>query len=85
MGEVYRATDTRLGRGRNHPRADRGRAKCFSGTQSESAGGQPALAEYDLFAPGGTSTGLTVLAPYKELDQGFSVSFVLGFAPPKKV
>lgn len=45
---------------------------------------QPALAEYDLFTPGGASTGLTVLAPYKELDQGVSVSLVFSFAPPKK-
>ena len=46
---------------------------------------QPALAEYDLFAPGvGGNTGLKVLAPYKELDQGFSVSLVFSFAPPKK-
>ena len=29
-------------------------------------------------------TGLTVLAPYKELDQGLSVSLVFSFAPPKK-
>jgi len=42
---------------------------------------QPALAEYDLV---GGYTGLTVLAPYKELDQGFSVSLVFSFAPPKK-
>jgi putative salt-induced outer membrane protein YdiY len=45
---------------------------------------QPALAEYGLRTPGGIDTGLTVLAPYKELDQGFSVSLVLSFAPPKK-
>ncbi len=45
---------------------------------------QPALAEYDLFTPGGVPTGLTVLAPYKELDQGVSVSLVFSFAPPKK-
>jgi putative salt-induced outer membrane protein YdiY len=45
---------------------------------------QPALAEYDLVTPGGIDTGLTVLAPYKELDQGFSVSLVFSFAPPKK-
>ena len=46
---------------------------------------QPALAEYDLFAPGvGGNTGLTVVAPYKELDQGFCVSLVFSFAPPKK-
>jgi putative salt-induced outer membrane protein YdiY len=45
---------------------------------------QPALAEYTLCAPGGSCTGLTVLAPYKELDQGFSVSLVFSFAPPKK-
>jgi putative salt-induced outer membrane protein YdiY len=45
---------------------------------------QPALAEYDLYTPGGIPTGLTVFAPYKELDQGFSVSLVLSFAPPKR-
>jgi putative salt-induced outer membrane protein YdiY len=45
---------------------------------------QPALSEVPLFGPGGTPTGLTVLAPYKELDQGFSVSLVFSFAPPKK-
>jgi putative salt-induced outer membrane protein YdiY len=45
---------------------------------------QPALAEYALCAPGGPCTSLTVLAPYKELDQGFSVSLVFSFAPPKK-
>jgi putative salt-induced outer membrane protein YdiY len=46
---------------------------------------QPALAEYDLFSPGvGGNTGLKVFAPYKELDQGFSVSLVFSFAPPKK-
>jgi putative salt-induced outer membrane protein YdiY len=45
---------------------------------------QPALAEYRLYTPGGIDTGLKVLAPYKELDQGFSVSFVFSFAPPKK-
>lgn len=45
---------------------------------------QPAFAEYDLVTPGGIDTGLTVLAPYKELDQGFSVSLVFSFAPPKK-
>lgn len=45
---------------------------------------QPALAEYGLYTPGGIDTGLTVLAPYKELDQGFSVSLVFSFAPPKK-
>jgi putative salt-induced outer membrane protein YdiY len=45
---------------------------------------QPALAEYNLYTPGGINTGLNVLAPYKELDQGFSVSLVFSFAPPKK-
>ena len=45
---------------------------------------QPALAEYDLYTPGRHDTGLTVVAPYKELDQGFSVSLVFSFAPPKK-
>jgi putative salt-induced outer membrane protein YdiY len=39
----------------------------------------PALAEVPLV---GSSS--TVLAPYKELDQGFSVSLVFSFAPPKK-
>jgi putative salt-induced outer membrane protein YdiY len=41
----------------------------------------PALSEIPLVGPGGAST---VLAPYKELDQGFSVSLVFSFAPPKK-
>jgi putative salt-induced outer membrane protein YdiY len=45
---------------------------------------QPALAEVPLHTPGGIDTGLTVLAPYKELDQGLSVSLVFSFAPPKK-
>lgn len=45
---------------------------------------QPALAEFPLFTPGGVDTGLKVLAPYKELDQGFSVSLVFSLAPPKK-
>jgi putative salt-induced outer membrane protein YdiY len=45
---------------------------------------QPALAEVPLFTAGGVPTGLTVVAPYKELDQGFSVSLVLSIAPPKK-
>ena len=45
---------------------------------------QPAIAEYPLFPPGGPYTGETVLAPYKETDQGFSVSLVFSFAPPKK-
>jgi putative salt-induced outer membrane protein YdiY len=44
----------------------------------------PALSEVPLVGPGGVPTGLTVLAPYKELDQGFSVSLVFTFAPPKK-
>ena len=44
---------------------------------------QPALAEFPLYT-GGIDTGTTVLAPYKELDQGFSVSLVFSFAPPKK-
>ena len=44
---------------------------------------QPALAEFPL-SDGGIDTGLSVLAPYKELDQGFSVSLVFSFAPPKK-
>jgi hypothetical protein len=41
----------------------------------------PALSEIPLIGPGGAST---VLAPYKELDQGFSVSLVFSLAPPKK-
>ena len=45
---------------------------------------QPALAEVPLHTPGGIDTGFTVLAPYKELDQGLSVSLVFSFAPPKK-
>ena len=44
----------------------------------------PPLAEVPLFTPGGISTGLTVLAPYKKTDQGFSVSLVLSLAPAKK-
>ena len=44
----------------------------------------PALSEVPLVGPGGVPTGLTVVAPYKELDQGFSVSLVFSFAPPKK-
>lgn len=44
----------------------------------------PALAEVPLVGSGGAPTGLTVLAPYKELDQSFSVSLVFSFAPPKK-
>lgn len=44
---------------------------------------QPALAEFPLFL-GGIDTGATVLAPYKKTDQGFSVSLVFSFAPPKK-
>jgi putative salt-induced outer membrane protein YdiY len=45
---------------------------------------QPALSEVPLVGAGGAPTGLTVVAPYKELDQGFSVSFVFSLAPPKK-
>jgi putative salt-induced outer membrane protein YdiY len=45
---------------------------------------QPALSEVPLVGSGGVPTGLTVVAPYKELDQGFSVSLVFSFAPPKK-
>ncbi len=45
---------------------------------------QPALADVPLFTPGGVPTGLTVVAPYRELDQGFSVSLVFSVAPPKK-
>ena len=44
----------------------------------------PALSEVPLLGSGGAPTGLTVVAPYKELDQGFSVSLVFSFAPPKK-
>jgi hypothetical protein len=44
----------------------------------------PALAEFPLRTAGGLETGLTVLAPYKELDQGVSISLVFSFAPPKK-
>ena len=44
---------------------------------------QPALAEFPLYV-GGVDTGVEVFAPYKELDQGFSVSLVFSFAPPKK-
>lgn len=44
---------------------------------------EPALTEVPLFAPGGGDTGITVLAPYKETDQAFSVSLVLSIAPPK--
>lgn len=44
----------------------------------------PALAEVPLVGSGGVPTGLTVLAPYEELDQGFSVSLVFSFAPPKR-
>jgi len=45
---------------------------------------QPAVDEIPLIAPDGSSIGLGVLAPYKELDQGLSVSLVFSFAPPKK-
>jgi putative salt-induced outer membrane protein YdiY len=45
---------------------------------------QPALAEVPLFTPGGVPTGISVLAPYKKTDQGFSVSLVFSVAPPKK-
>jgi putative salt-induced outer membrane protein YdiY len=45
---------------------------------------QPALAELPLLGPGGADTGLAVLAPFKKTDQGFSVSLVFSFAPPKK-
>jgi putative salt-induced outer membrane protein YdiY len=45
---------------------------------------QPALAEFPLYTPGGVATGVSVLAPYKETDQGFSVSLVFSLAPPKK-
>jgi putative salt-induced outer membrane protein YdiY len=44
----------------------------------------PALSKVPLVGPGGVPGGLTVLAPYKELDQGFSVSLVFSFVPPKK-
>ena len=45
---------------------------------------QPPLAEVPLYTPDGANTGLTVLAPYKKTDQGFSVSLVFSLAPPKK-
>jgi putative salt-induced outer membrane protein YdiY len=45
---------------------------------------QPAISKVPLLGAGGAATGLTVLAPYKELDQGFSVSLVFSFAPPEK-
>jgi putative salt-induced outer membrane protein YdiY len=45
---------------------------------------QPALSDVPLLGSGGVPTGLRVPAPYKELDQGFSVSLVFSFAPPKK-
>jgi putative salt-induced outer membrane protein YdiY len=41
----------------------------------------PALSEIPLLGSGDPST---VLAPFKELDQGFSVSLVFSIAPPKK-
>jgi putative salt-induced outer membrane protein YdiY len=44
---------------------------------------QPAISEVPLLGAGGAATGLTVLVPYKELDQGFSVSLVFSFAPPE--
>ena len=44
----------------------------------------PPSTELPLFTPGGVPTGVTVLAPYKKTDQGFSVSLVLSVAPPKK-
>jgi hypothetical protein len=44
---------------------------------------QPALAEFPLYVSG-VNTGVKVFAPYKELDQGVSVSLVFSFAPPKK-
>jgi putative salt-induced outer membrane protein YdiY len=45
---------------------------------------KPALAAVPLRTPGGVDTGLTVLAPYEKLDQGFSVSLVFSLAPAKK-
>jgi putative salt-induced outer membrane protein YdiY len=45
---------------------------------------QPALADVPLVTAGGVPTGVTVVAPYKELDQGFSVSLVFSVAPPRK-
>jgi putative salt-induced outer membrane protein YdiY len=44
----------------------------------------PPSTELLLFTPGGVPTGLTVLAPFKKTDQGFSVSLVFSVAPPKK-
>jgi putative salt-induced outer membrane protein YdiY len=44
----------------------------------------PPSTELPLFTPGGVPTGLTVLAPFKKTDQGFSVSLVFSVAPPKK-
>jgi putative salt-induced outer membrane protein YdiY len=44
----------------------------------------PPSTEVLLFTPGGVPTGLTVLAPFKKTDQGFSVSLVFSVAPPKK-
>lgn len=41
----------------------------------------PALSEIPLIGSGDPST---VLAPFRELDQGFSVSLVFSIAPPKK-
>jgi putative salt-induced outer membrane protein YdiY len=43
----------------------------------------PPSTELPLFTPGGVPTGLTVLAPFKKTDQGFSVSLVFSVAPPK--
>jgi putative salt-induced outer membrane protein YdiY len=45
---------------------------------------QPALAQVPLVTPAGVPTGISVLAPYKKTDQGFSVSLVFSVAPPKK-
>jgi len=44
----------------------------------------PPSTEIPLYTPGGTDTGLVVLAPYKKTDQGLSVSLVFSVAPPKK-
>lgn len=44
----------------------------------------PPSTELPLFTPGGVPTGLSVLAPFKKTDQGFSVSLVFSVAPPKK-
>jgi hypothetical protein len=53
--------------------------------RASSGGSFPALTDpVRVFAPGAVDTGLAVLAPYKQLDQGFSASLVFTFAPPEK-